>query len=172
MFIHEMTFDECRHALQKAKVGRLACSRDGQPYSVPINFVFDGTYIYGFTTVGQKIEWMRTNPLVCLEIDEVVGESQWMSLVVFGRYEELPDLPKYEQVRTRAHALLQKRAIWWEPAALSKEHRDQSHSLTPIFYRIHIKKITGHRATPDEPSPRPDGESFASGCEKSHRTRT
>jgi len=44
---------------------------------------------------------------------------------------------------------LQKRAMWWEPAYISAEHRDQPHSLIPIFYRIHIDKMTGHRATPD-----------------------
>lgn len=168
MFIHEMTEFECRQALQQATVGRLACARDGQPYAVPINFAFDGTYLYGFTTLGQKIECMRANPLVCLEIDEIISASQWMSIVVFGRYEELPDEPKYESARIRAHALLQKRAIWWEPAYISQEHRDQTRSLIPIFYRIHIKKITGHRATPDEPSPRQDGERFPSVCEKSH----
>ncbi len=171
MFIHEMTIEECRSALQKANVGRLACAREGQPYAVPINFAFDGTYVYGFTTLGQKIEWMRANPLVCLEVDEIVSEDQWMSIVVFGHYEELPDKPEYERARVRAHAFLQKRAIWWEPAALSQEHRDQPHSSTPIVYRLHVKKITGHRATSDEPLPRHDGERFATVCEKSPRTR-
>jgi len=152
MFIHEMTFYECRTALEKASVGRLACEHDGQPYAVPINFAFDGTCLYGFTTLGQKVAWMRANPLVCLEVDEIVSESQWMSMVVFGRYEELPDVPKYEAARTHALSVLQKRAIWWEPAYISQKHREQPHSLTPIFYRIHIKKMTGHRATPDEPA--------------------
>lgn len=158
MFIHEMSIDECRNALQKANVGRLACARDGQPYTVPINFAFDGTYLYGFTTLGQKIEWMRANPLVCLEVDEIIGENQWMSIVVFGHYEELPDKPEYKRARARAHDFLQKRAMWWEPAYISQKHRDQPHSLLPIFYRIHIEKITGHRATPD-------AESCAPGCE-------
>ena len=172
MFIHEMTFNECCTALEKVNVGRLACAHDGQPYAVPINFAFDGNYLYGFTTLGQKVEWMRANPLVCLEVDEVISESEWMSIVVFGQYEELPDEPKYEHARKRALSFLQKRANWWEPAALSPEHRNQCHSLTPIVYRIHVKKITGHRAMPDEPSHRPDGERFASACEKSLRTRT
>lgn len=147
MFIHEMTADECRTALEKAKVGRLGCALDSQPYVVPINFAFDGTYIYGFTTLGQKIEWMRSNPLMCLEVDEIASQNQWMSIIVFGRYEELPDTPEYESPRIRAHAVLQERAMWWEPAYVSQEHRDQPHSLTPIFYRIHIDKMTGHRAT-------------------------
>jgi len=152
MFIHEMTAGQCRDVLQEAHVGRLACAREGQPYVVPINFEFDGTYLYGFTTLGQKIEWMRTNPLVCLEVDEIIGQNDWTSIIVFGRYEELPAQPKYEHARVRAHAFLQKRATWWEPAYISQEHRNQTHSLTPIFYRIHIKTMTGHRATNEEPA--------------------
>jgi uncharacterized protein len=150
MFIHEMTDDECRGALQRATIGRLGCALNNQPYVVPINFAFDGRYLYGFTTLGQKTEWMRLNPLVCFEIDEVISHDQWMSIIVFGRYEELPDKAQYEDARIRAHTFLQKRALWWEPAYISQEHRDQPHSLTPIFYRIHIEKMTGHRATLDE----------------------
>ena len=152
MFIHEMTVDECCGALKETRLGRLACAQDNQPYIVPINFAFDGTYIYGFTTLGQKIEWTRLNPLVCFEVDEVVSHNEWMSIVVFGRYEELPDTPEYEKERVRAHAFLQKRAMWWEPAYISQEHREQPHSLTPIFFRIHIEKMTGHRATFDKSS--------------------
>ena len=133
-----------------ARLGRLACAQDNQPYIVPINFAFDGAYIYGFTTLGQKIEWTRSNPLVCFEVDEVVSHNEWMSIVVFGRYEELPDKPEYEKQRIRAHTCLQKRAMWWEPAYVSQEHREQPHSLTPIFFRIHVEKMTGHRATFDK----------------------
>ena len=152
MFIHEMTVDECSERLEGNAAGQVACAQDNQPYIVPINFAFDGTYIYGFTTLGQKIEWTRLNPLVCFEVDEVVSHNEWMSIVVFGRYEELPDKPEYETERNRAHAYLQKRAMWWEPAYISQEHREQPHSLTPIFFRIHIEKMTGHRATFDKSS--------------------
>jgi len=149
MFIHEMSECECRQVLQEATVGRLACARDNQPYVVPIHFAFDGHYVYAFTTLGQKIEWMRTNPRVCLEIDERISHNQWLSIIVFGRYEELPDLPHYEASRVKAHELLQKHIMWWEPAYVGAAHRDKSHSDIPIFYRIKIDRMTGHRATPD-----------------------
>ena len=165
MFIHEMTADECRNALQKARLGRLGCARDNQPYVVPISFAFDGehlygctdeNHLYGFTTVGQKIEWMRANPQVCLEIDELFSHNQWMSVIVLGCYEELPDEPQYEAARMRAHQLLRRRAMWWEPAYISNTHRDKSHSLVPVFYRIQIGRMTGHRATPDVEVPAQD----------------
>ena len=88
-------------------------------------------------------------------------ENNWMSIILFGRYEELPDKIEYEEARVKAYSLLQKRVMWWEPAYLSQEHRDQTHSLTPIFYRIHIDKMTGHRATSDK---RPKKPALADSC--------
>jgi nitroimidazol reductase NimA-like FMN-containing flavoprotein (pyridoxamine 5'-phosphate oxidase superfamily) len=152
MFIHEMTVTECRAALEHAQVGRLACARDNQPYIVPMNFAIDGVYLYlyGFTTLGQKVEWMRSNPLVCFEIDNIAGHNQWLSVIVFGSYEELPDKPEFESARKRAHTHLQKRVMWWEPAYISQDHRDQPNSLIPIFFRIKIEKMTGHRSNSDD----------------------
>ncbi|HEU4765825.1 MAG TPA: pyridoxamine 5'-phosphate oxidase family protein [Pyrinomonadaceae bacterium] len=155
MFIHEMTTSECREALERTHVGRLACALDNQPYILPLNYAVDDVYLYlyGFTTVGQKIEWMRSNPLVCFEIDNVVSHNQWMSVIVFGKYEELPNTEELEKARERAYAHLQKRVMWWEPAYISQEHRDQPHSLTPLFFRIRIEKMTGHRASADDREP-------------------
>lgn len=147
MFIHELTRDECNDVLTRAKFGRLGCAHDNQPYVLPLNFAFDGdSYLYGFTTLGQKVEWMRSNPLVCFEVDEVQNHNHWRSVIVFGRYEELVDTPKYEQALKHAHAYLQKRVMWWEPAYISQEHRPTPHSLTAVFFRIKIEGMTGYRA--------------------------
>ena len=150
MFVHEMNEFECQKVLEHATFGRLGCARDNQPYVVPIYFSFDGRHIYGFTTLGQKTEWMRTNSKVCLEVDERKTHDRWTSVVVFGRYEELPDEPEFEAARLAAYEVLQKRTMWWEPAYLRPNHFDVPHSLMPIFYRIHIERITGRRASPDK----------------------
>jgi nitroimidazol reductase NimA-like FMN-containing flavoprotein (pyridoxamine 5'-phosphate oxidase superfamily) len=146
MLIREMTGEECRSALERAEIGRLACARGDQPYIVPIYFTYDDAHLYGITTLGQKIEWMRSNPRVCVEIDERTNHYQWMSVVVFGRYEELPDEPDRSAVRRRALEVLQKREMWWQTACAAGESREQG---APILYRIHIEQMTGHRATPD-----------------------
>jgi len=151
MFIHEMSGAECNDALSRVKYGRLACALDNQPYVLPLNFAFDGnSYLYCFTTLGQKVEWMRSNPLVCFEVDEVKNHNHWSSVIVFGSYEELPDKPEFETARRQAHEFLQKRVMWWEPAYVSQEHQHNPHSLTPIFFRIKIEKVTGHRASSDD----------------------
>jgi nitroimidazol reductase NimA-like FMN-containing flavoprotein (pyridoxamine 5'-phosphate oxidase superfamily) len=114
---------------------------------VPVYFAYHNDYLYSLSTVGQKIEWMRANPLVCVE-----AEEQWVSVVVFGRYEELPDTPEWQGARTLAHTLLQRHAVWWEPAYVRTILHGAPRPLVPVFYRIYGLQITGHRATP-EPVP-------------------
>jgi nitroimidazol reductase NimA-like FMN-containing flavoprotein (pyridoxamine 5'-phosphate oxidase superfamily) len=149
MLIQEMTIKECKDALAQANLARLACEMDGQPYAVPVYLAYEGCDLFGFATMGYKIDCMRANPFVCVEIDDIKSKNQWMTVVVYGSYEELPDTPEYEAMRAHAHELLLKRAMWWEPACVSVAHRDCSKSLTPIFYCIHIDRMTGHRASPD-----------------------
>lgn len=151
MFIHSMTEAECRLALRKARVGRLACAQDNQPYIVPMYFAYSEHHLYAISTIGQKIKWMRANPLVCVQVDELTSADEWMSVIVFGRYEELPDSPDFKHARDQALALLQRRsAWWWEPACICEDHRDSPHSCTPVTYRIHIDHLSGHHATPDK----------------------
>ena len=143
MIIREMTEHECRAMLARTTVARLACARDNQPYIVPIHVDLDGEFLYGYATLGQKIEWMRQNPRVSLEIDELLADGQWASVVVFGRYEELPHVPEYEDSRRVAERLFQRRPMWWEPASVPVA----AHELRPpIVFRIRIGRMTGRRA--------------------------
>ena len=110
MVIQEMRRDDCLHVLARTRLGRLACARENQSYIVPIYFAYHEPFLYGFTTPGQKVDWMRSNPLVCVELDEVGDSDEWTSVVIFGRYEELPETSEWEQERARAHDLLQRHA--------------------------------------------------------------
>ena len=145
MLIQEMTERECRAMLATTNVARLACARNSQPYIVPIRVDLDGDCLYGYATLGQKIEWMRENPLVCLEIDEVITPGQWASVVVFGRYEELPPTHEYEAARRIAQSLFQKHPAWWEPASVPLAGHERR---PPIVFRIQIGGMTGRRVAP------------------------
>ena len=148
MLIREMSKEQCFEFLESRSFGRLGCSREDQPYVVPVYFVCDGNYLYCFSTLGQKVEWMRTNPRVCIEVDEVVDHYHWKSLVVLGRYEELCN-PSCPTSREHAREILGKRAMWWQPAYVVSEHRGPQSPLIPIFYRIWIDQVTGHEALPE-----------------------
>jgi len=148
MHVEELTIEECHLALAQARLGRLACARDNQPHVIPIYFAVDEAYIYAFSVGGQTLEWMRDNPCVCLEIDNVHLASDWTSVVVLGSYEELPDTLEHRAARGRAHDLLQGRAMWWEPGTLVGPHREKSAELTPIYYRISMEHLSGRRGAP------------------------
>lgn len=175
MVIHEMSRPECLAALAGARLARLACSHDDQPYVVPIYYVYHQAadrepYLYGFTTPGQKVQWMRANPRVCVEWDAVTSHDQWSSVVAFGRYEELPDptggmpatrLPmratpaedeeENGRERRRAEQLLQEYRTWWQAgyaAFVARKEREGPEHFEPVYYRIHLEGITGYRATP------------------------
>lgn len=51
----ELTHRECYDVLRRAQVGRLGCSKDDQPYVVPVHFACDGGDVYGAATVGRKV---------------------------------------------------------------------------------------------------------------------
>ena len=147
MLIEEMTDPECRAMLAGRNLAHLSCALNNQPYIVPMYVDFDDQFLYGYAPLGLKIEWMRQNPLVCLEIDQVITNTRWASVVVFGRYEELPDTPEFESARMVAERLFLKRPMWWEPAASVPVADAQPRAR--IVFRIRIGRMTGRRGGPD-----------------------
>ena len=144
MVIHDLSADECRGVLSRTHLGRLACARYNQPYIVPFSFAFsaDQQRLYSFATRGQKIEWMRDNPRVCVEVDDIADERHWTTVVIFGRYHEI-DRDSTDS-KHPALELFQRRSEWWLPAA-SKVGHGVEHS-EPVIYWISIDKMTGRRA--------------------------
>jgi uncharacterized protein len=146
MLISELSGDESLNLLARVGFGRLACAKGDQPYVIPIFFAYEDHHVYCASTLGRKIEWMRANPLVCLEVDEVTSPQKWVSVVVFGHYRELPNTPEYEDKRRHAWSLLQLRPVWWEPAYVKTVLGAEVRPLAPLFFQINIERITGHRA--------------------------
>ena len=142
MVVNELNEHECREVLARASVGRLGCSREDQPYVVPVYFAYEHDYIYVFATVGQKIEWMRSNPKVCMQMDEIGKDGHWVSVIANGRYEELPELGRAEE-RAHARRLLESHHDWWLNAMAERRTRSEDSSIAPIFFRIHVDSIAG-----------------------------
>ena len=146
MVIHELTAAQCEEVLARASVGRLGCARNDQPYIVPIFLYFDinEKSLYSFSTLGQKIDWMRGNPKVCVEVDEILERSNWTTVIVFGHYEEIGDSEQERDLRRRAYELFQKRPDWWLPGAAKHTTGEEHH--TPVIFRIRVDKTSGRRA--------------------------
>jgi nitroimidazol reductase NimA-like FMN-containing flavoprotein (pyridoxamine 5'-phosphate oxidase superfamily) len=145
VMIQEMTRQANLDLLARTHLFKLACAQGSQPYIVPSYFAYNNNSLYSFSTVGQKIDWMRANPLVCVEADEVVRPQEWVSVIAFGRYEELPDTPGYQPERAVAYNLLQMKALWWEPGYLKTILHGTERPMVPVFYRIHLVQIRPSR---------------------------
>jgi nitroimidazol reductase NimA-like FMN-containing flavoprotein (pyridoxamine 5'-phosphate oxidase superfamily) len=153
MIIQELSHSECLDIIGRTNLGRLGCCYLNQPYVVPIHFAYHDSWLYSFTTQGQKIEWMRYNPLVCVEMDDVVDLEHWTSVIVFGQYEELGSLPTWKDPSLHALDLMNRRAGWWKPGFASSTYRHPEQSVEPIFYRIRIDRISGRRAVAAKSGP-------------------
>jgi len=149
MRITEMSPQESRALLARLGYGRLACARENQPYIVPIDFTYEEDCLYCFSTLGRKIEWMRTNPQVCLQADEIRGRYTWQSVIVQGRYEELSENAGRWQTLTHAMKLLSQRSLWWQAAYAAHQLRGPESDPSPVVFCVHIAEMTGHRAEPD-----------------------
>jgi len=135
MHIEELTRKASLHFLAGSRLGRLVYANQSQPYVTPFYFDYQDQWIYSFSTIGQKIEWLRANPLACVGVDDIASPQEWTSVVVFGRNEELAKItdgqaPREipfgrheeptksidgQETRELAFKLLQQRQLWWEP---------------------------------------------------------
>jgi len=84
-----LTVEEARNLIAGGKIGRLGCVADGEPYVVPINYVFEDGSIYGHSLPGRKIEALRAHPRACLQVDEIENDFEWRSVIAYGNFEEI-----------------------------------------------------------------------------------
>jgi nitroimidazol reductase NimA-like FMN-containing flavoprotein (pyridoxamine 5'-phosphate oxidase superfamily) len=85
----ELNESQIDDLLFRQVVGRLACYDGRRPYVVPVSYVYDGRAIYGYTADGHKLRTLRAHPVVCFQVDEIDGLTDWRSAVVWARFEEL-----------------------------------------------------------------------------------
>jgi len=146
MHVRTMSAAECDALLERVRLGRLACSMDGKPYVVPFHFAYADGRLYAFSLPGKKIDIMRSNPQVCVLIEEPGTDRDWKSVVVDGFFEELEDRIGSKHLRERAWSLLSKHAEWWEPGAQKPATGSEGPRHGPVFFSIHIEQLSGREA--------------------------
>lgn len=134
--ISTLSEEHAKQMLTHNKIGRLGCIFDGEPYVVPVNYVYDGVSIFIHSLYGKKINAMRENPRVCFQIDEIEDDFNWRSVIVYGNYEEIA----LKDERATAMNLLLKRFPSLTP--VETYIVEGSGTPAPIMFRIRIDKIT------------------------------
>lgn len=143
----ELSIEECEKVLDQAEVGYLAMSRDGQPYCLPFNFVYDEGKIYIHTGVqGTKWDYIGDNASVCFTVaapgEKRTGESpcqytyEFESVIVLGRASRV-DSP--EETADSLQKIIDKYRI----APVLPVPAEKMPKLRMI--RIDIERITGRQ---------------------------
>ena len=142
----ELTREQIEHLLHSEVVGRIGCHAEDRTYVVPVNYAYDGEFLYGHAAPGMKLEMMRTNPDICFQVDRRTGLSDWQSVIAWGTFEELQG-----QEASRAMELLLDRLLPLLTGDSSLVARGDARSTlaagTPaehlVIYRIRVGERSG-----------------------------
>jgi nitroimidazol reductase NimA-like FMN-containing flavoprotein (pyridoxamine 5'-phosphate oxidase superfamily) len=120
-----------------ARVVRLGCIVNGEPYVVPINCHLEGDHLYSHSLSGMKIAGLRENPHACVQVDQIESDLRWRSAIAFGKYEEItkPNEPAHV-LSTLLHQF---------PLLTPVESAIAVDGYSPevIVFRINIERLTG-----------------------------
>jgi nitroimidazol reductase NimA-like FMN-containing flavoprotein (pyridoxamine 5'-phosphate oxidase superfamily) len=121
--------------LREGTLGRLGCIAADWPYVVPVNYLFDGRDIYIHTLPGKKLDALRDNPRVCLQVDDIKDSYNWRSVIAYWTFEEVSNEETRENVLTKLYSRL--------PHMTPVESRLVKGSKGAIVFRIKVEEITG-----------------------------
>jgi nitroimidazol reductase NimA-like FMN-containing flavoprotein (pyridoxamine 5'-phosphate oxidase superfamily) len=129
--------EEVLELLRAAKIGRLGCIANGEPYVVPINYFFEAGAVYSHSLPGRKIEALRAHPLACLQVDSIEDDFNWQSALVYGNFEEV-------RVPSERRSILQSLLLRF-PLLTPVESVMAQDAGAPdsIVFRIRIDRMTG-----------------------------
>jgi nitroimidazol reductase NimA-like FMN-containing flavoprotein (pyridoxamine 5'-phosphate oxidase superfamily) len=128
---------QSRSLLQSSSIGRLGCVFKGEPYVVPINYVFEEDCVFSHSLPGQKIDALRINPRSCLQVDVTRGPLRWSSVIAYGKFQEITDAKQRHQVISRIlrrHPML---------TPVESTIATDGAPADVIVFQIRIDKITG-----------------------------
>lgn len=114
----------------------MGCIYNGEPYVVPVSYIFSDDRIYIHSLVGRKIRALRINPNACLQVDRTCDEFKWSSALAFGNYREVIDPVE----RARATSELLGRFQHLTPVESVPVHDGGS---SVVVFCIEVKRLSG-----------------------------
>ncbi len=144
--IGKLTEEQIEQILKENVFGHLGCNDGYNTYVYPVNYVYDGNFILCHSTAGSKIEIMRQNKRVCLQVEEIINLAQWKSVLVQGTFQELVE----ERERYTVMKAFVDKDLHQKISATPSSHTtgNSMHqylygNTRPVFYRIVIDEKNG-----------------------------
>jgi len=141
------TFDEldaaaCYALLDRNHVGRLAFAYSGHVDVQPVHYVLREGWIYGRTSLGEKLQFLAHNWSVAFEVDEIDALFDWRSVVVHGGFYLLSPNGSPTEASRWQQALEALRTLL--PATLTD---DDPVPFRNKLFGIAVQSVTGRKAT-------------------------
>lgn len=136
--IKHLDENAARALLSEQKFAHLGCVlKDGEPYVVPVNYLYLDETIYIHSLPGKKLNALRANGKICLQVEKIEDGYTWRSVIVSGEFEEI----KPNDVKIK---LLQEFSKKFERLTPVEAMIEEKWDLGEIvIFRINIKRITG-----------------------------
>ena len=149
----DLDFSQCESLLAAEHYGHLGCADDNVPYVFPVTYVYKNGYIYSHTAEGAKIDIIRKNPQVCLQVDHVTSGFEWKSVMCLGLYEEITNLDEVYQIHlmladSYAEISTREGVVPVSPLLTELKKQKVEELKKHVIYRINIKKTTGKAEQP------------------------
>ncbi len=105
--IKDLEEKEAIKLLSSNYLGRLAYLEDKHPFVIPITYFYDpeSKSIISYASPGHKINAMRKNSAVSLEVDEIRSMKSWQSVLVKGKFEELKGIDAKYYLQLFSHGV-------------------------------------------------------------------
>jgi nitroimidazol reductase NimA-like FMN-containing flavoprotein (pyridoxamine 5'-phosphate oxidase superfamily) len=143
---------ESLQILSNNYIGHLAYISNDAPYILPITYYYDPkeNTILSYSSEGHKINAMRLNGAISIQIEEIESINSWKSVLIIGDFEEL----KGSEAKMHLHNFAQnvkniiskKEAI--NPESINSFTSKLESDSIPIIYRINIQEIIGRKKLP------------------------
>jgi len=137
--VEELSPEESQKLFSEQCVDRLGCVLEGgEPYVVPVNYLFKDGFIFMHSLPGLKVKALRTNPKAGIQVDDIESFFERRSAIAFGESEEITDAAKREEFLNEIMVRFPKLT----PVEAVVKHKE-SPPAEMVLFRIRIKRITG-----------------------------
>ncbi|MDO6807344.1 pyridoxamine 5'-phosphate oxidase family protein [Zobellia galactanivorans] len=149
--IVKLELSECMAFLSDHSIGHLGYISGRSPYIVPITYYYDqeNKSILSYSALGHKINAMRSYEHVALQVEDIDSMSEWRSVLVNGRFEELKGSTAKKSLHTFAQGVQDTilRTQGEKPEFIKDFSSKLEMETLPIVFRIHIADIVGKYRT-------------------------
>lgn len=140
---------EIKFILENNYIAHLGYIYQNRPYVVPITYYFDkeSNSVICYSGAGHKMNAMRKNTAVSLQVSEINTVTDWKSVMLHGTFEQ--------HFGSDAKAYLHKFSLGVKDVILKQEHKKADfisefsskihNEDTPSVFTISIEELTGKK---------------------------